>query len=231
MMALGLFHYFIDLLYPNLCLICGENLVSGENQLCLKCFHNTPKTNYHLQQDNPVEKRFWGKVPIERATSYFFFQKGSDFQKLIHELKYRGNKEVGITMGKFAGADLLESDDFMSVDMIVPVPLHEKKEAKRGYNQSEMICKGLADVMKKPLCTGNLCRTQENTTQTRKSVYERYENTQGIFKLKNSAEFAGKHVLIVDDVLTTGSTIEACIQVLMQAKNVKVSVFTLALAM
>lgn len=224
------FHHFIDLLYPNLCLICNESLMSTESQLCLSCFSKMPKTNYHLLQDNPVEKRFWGKVPVERATSFLFFQKGSDFQKLIHELKYRGNKEVGVTMGKFAAADLLDSDDFKSIDLIVPVPLHEKKEAKRGYNQSEMICNGLAEILGMPVVTDNLYRTAENTTQTRKSVFERYENTLGIFGLKNPAEFEGKHILIVDDVLTTGSTVEACIQALLQAKNTRISVFTLAIA-
>ena len=224
------FHHFIDLLYPNLCLICNESLMSTESQLCLSCFSKMPKTNYHLLQDNPVEKRFWGKVPVERATSFLFFQKGSDFQKLIHELKYRGNKEVGVTMGKFAAADLLDSDDFKSIDLIVPVPLHEKKEAKRGYNQSEMICNGIAEILGMPVVTDNLYRTAENTTQTRKSVFERYENTQGIFGLKNPAEFEGKHILIVDDVLTTGSTVEACIQALLQAKNTRISVFTLAIA-
>lgn len=230
-MATGIFHHLLDLFYPNLCLVCGESLVTGEKQLCLKCFSNIPKTNFHLQADNPVEKRFWGKVHVERATSYLFFQKGSDFQKLIHELKYRGNKEVGAVMGKFAAADLLESADFQAIDMIVPVPLHERKEAKRGYNQSEMICKGIAEVMQKPVITNNLYRTAENTTQTRKSVFERYENTQGIFDLKNPVEFAGKHILIVDDVLTTGSTVEACVKALQQAEDVKVSIFTLALAM
>lgn len=227
----GIFHHLFDLFYPNLCLICGESLVTGENQLCLKCFTNIPKTGYHLIKDNPVEKRFWGKVPVERATSYFFFQKGSDFQKLIHELKYRGNSEVGVTMGKYAGVDLMESSEFSSVDMIVPVPLHEKKEAKRGYNQSEMIGRGLAEVMGKSLNVKNLYRMQERATQTRKSVYERYENTQGIFGVKRPVEFSGKHILLVDDVLTTGSTLEACIQALLTIENIKVSVFTLAVAM
>ena len=220
----------LDLIYPNLCFICGETLMKSESHICLTCLNNIPRTNYHLTPDNPVEKRFWGKVPVERATSYLFFQKGSDFQKLIHELKYRGNKEVGVTMGKFAAADLLDSDDFKSLDLIVPVPLHEKKEAKRGYNQSEMICNGIAEILGMPVVTDNLYRTAENTTQTRKSVFERYENTQGIFGLKNPAKFEGKHILIVDDVLTTGSTVEACIQALLQAKNTRISVFTLAIA-
>ena len=170
----------LDLIYPNLCFICGETLMKSESHICLTCLNNIPRTNYHLTPDNPVEKRFWGKVPIFRGTSFFLFQKGSPFQKLLHELKYKGNKEVGLAMGRFAAADLMDSDDFKAVDVIVPVPLHEKKQAKRGYNQSEMISRGLAEVLEKPLITGNLHRTAENTTQTRKSVYERFEDTQAL---------------------------------------------------
>ncbi|MBP1638019.1 MAG: phosphoribosyltransferase [Bacteroidetes bacterium] len=221
---------FFDLLYPNLCLICGESLVTGENQLCLKCVSRIPKTNYHLIPDNPVEKRFWGKAPVAYASSYFFFQKGSDFQKLMHELKYRGNKEIGVLLGKYAAVDLSEVPDYLNIDIIVPVPLHPKKLAKRGYNQSELICNGISSILKKPVNTTNLIRTRENTTQTKKSVFERYENTQGIFELKNPVEFQDKHILLVDDVLTTGSTLEACIQTLLLVENIKISVFTLAVA-
>ncbi len=227
---MSIFNYLVDLFYPKICLICGESLVNDENQICLKCFSNIPKTNFHLQQDNPVEKRFWGKVPLVAASSYFYFQKGSDFQKLIHELKYRGNQTIGEVMGKFAGVDLLRAENFQQVDVIIPVPLHRNKEAKRGYNQSYVICKGLAEIMEKPLLAHNLVRTEERSTQTKKSVFERFENTQGIFSLKNPDELEGKHILLVDDVLTTGSTLEACVQALQQVKDVKVSVFTLALA-
>lgn len=227
----GLLNHLLNLFFPNLCLICGEDLVTGEQQLCMTCFNKMPKTNYHLQKDNPVEKRFWGKVDVANASSYFFFQKGSDFQKLIHELKYRGNKEIGVVLGKYAGADLLNSDEFQSIDMIVPVPLHKKKQAKRGYNQSDQIGKGLSEIMEKPMHTGNLYRKLESTTQTKKSVYERFENMCGIFDLRNPDAIAGKHVLLVDDVITTGSTLEACAHTLHQADDVKVSVFTLAVAM
>ncbi len=224
------FSHVVDLFYPNLCLICGESLREGEEQLCLHCFNNMPRTNYHLLCDNPVEKRFWGKVPVERASSYFFFQKGSGFQKLIHELKYKGNKELGVIIGRYAAADLLQSDAFSSIDILVPVPLHPKKEAKRGYNQSNLICKGLSAILVKPVVADNLLRKLDSATQTRKGVYERYENTSGIFAVKRVEEFAGKHLLLVDDVLTTGSTLEACIQALQTVENVKVSVFTLAVA-
>ena len=226
----SLFTDLLNLVYPNLCLICGESLVRGEEMICLSCLRNIPKTNYHLEVDNTVEKRFWGKVPIYRGTSFFFFHKGSPFQKLLHALKYRDNKEIGFIAGKFAALDLLESDDFRTIDVIVPVPLHPKKFHKRGYNQSEWIANGLAKVLEKPVDSTHLIRIRENTTQTKKSVFERYKNTAGIFALTDLTVFQHKHVLLVDDVLTTGATLEACMQTLMDTGYIKISVFTLAIA-
>jgi len=221
---------FLNLIFPNLCLVCGENLLKYEQHLCFNCLHNLPRTNYHLIIDNPIEKRFWGKVPVYRATAFFFFQKGSPFQKMVHSLKYKGNKEVGLVLGKYAGADLLNSDDFASVDLIIPVPLHPKKYKIRGYNQSEWIGKGLSEILKVPQNTTALCRIHENVTQTKKSVFERYENTEGIFELSDKQALVGKHVLLVDDILTTGSTVEACVRALIKVQNIKVSVFTLGVA-
>lgn len=220
----------LNLLYPNLCLICGENLLKNEQHICLNCLHNLPKTNYHLLADNPIEKRFWGKVPIYRGTAFFTFQKGSPFQTLLHSLKYKGNKEVGRTLGKYAAADLLTSPDYETIDILIPVPLHPKKLALRGYNQSEWICNGLSEVLNRPIDTESLIRIRENTTQTKKSVYERYTNTEGVFGTGTHEALVGKHILLVDDVLTTGSTLEACISTLTKIPNVKISVFTLAVA-
>jgi ComF family protein len=220
----------LNIAYPNLCVPCGEVLMKGEQCLCLSCLYNIPKTNYHLECDNSVEKRFWGKIPIFRATAFFYFEKGSNFQKLLHDLKYKNNKNLGFVLGKHAGADLLNCSDFSSIDTIVPVPLHPKKLKTRGYNQSEWIGKGLSEIMNKPQNTTNLVRVKENVSQTRKSVYERYENTEGIFDLKDDRIFEGKHILLVDDVLTTGSTLEACVQALLKTKDVKISIFTLAIA-
>ena len=227
----SLFSYFFDLVYPNLCLLCSENLMKAEKYICFHCRSDIPTTKYHLTPDNPVEKRFWGKVPLTAGSSYFFFQKGSDYQKLIHELKYRGNRELGIELGRMAGAELKESSAFASADYIVPVPLHYKKEAKRGFNQSLMIALGMSETLNIPVADKMLVRNLPSETQTRKSVYERYENTAGIFSLRQKEECEEKHILLVDDVLTTGSTLEACAAALLQCEGVKVSVFTLALAL
>lgn len=223
-------HDFFNLLYPNLCLVCGENLLKNEKCLCLACLYTIPKTNYHLVADNPIEKKFWGKISVHRGTAFFYFQKGSPFQKMLHALKYKNNKEVGEVLGKYAASDLLESDDFESVDVIIPVPLHPQKFKKRGYNQSELIGNGLSAVLNKPQNTSVLIRVKENMTQTKKTVFERYENTDGIFELADKTSLIGMHILLVDDVLTTGSTLEACITALLQIEGVKVSVFTLAVA-
>jgi len=221
---------FFNLMYPNLCIVCSENLLKNEHHLCITCLHGIPKTNFHLIHDNPIEKRFWGKVPVFRGTAFFFFQKGSPFQKLLHCLKYKGNKEIGQVLGKYAATDLLDSPDFALVDVIIPVPLHPQKHKIRGYNQSEWIGKGLSEILDKPQDTSTLIRVMENTTQTKKSVFERYENTQGIFDLTDKTTLSGKHVLLVDDVLTTGSTLEACISALLETEGIKISVFTLAVA-
>lgn len=225
-----LFEDILSLFFPELCIICGENLTQGELHICKRCLTEIPRTNYHLQSNNPVEKKFWGKVPIYRGTSFYFFTKGSPFQKVLHELKYKDNKEVGKVLAKYAAADLLDSPDFSSVDVIIPVPLHPKKLKIRGYNQSDWIGMGLSEILGCPLNTTALIRKKENTTQTKKSVFERFENTAGIFELINTDELRNKHVLIVDDVLTTGSTIEAVVNALQIVPGIKVSIFTLAVA-
>lgn len=220
----------MGILYPNICLICGENLLKNEEQICLNCLNEIPRTNFHNQLNNPIEKRFWGKVRVEHASSFFFFTKGSPFQKLLHELKYKQNKEIGHIMGKYAAIDLLSNANYESINLIVPIPLHPKKMAKRGYNQSELICNGISQVFNKPVHTQSLVRTTNTNTQTRKSVFERYKNTEGIFDVVNKEVFKHKHILLVDDVLTTGSTLEAAIVALQQCEGVKISVFTLAVA-
>jgi ComF family protein len=221
---------FLSLLYPDLCIICNENLLKSEQNICIKCLNEIPVTNYHLTKNNPVDKRFWGKTDIESATSFYFFTKGSPFQKLIHELKYRNNKEIGVYFGKYAASNIATSTFFEGIDLIVPIPLHPAKYKKRGYNQSELLCKGIADYTGYITDFTNLKRIKETETQTKKSVYDRYINTSGIFEVQNPEIFENKHILLVDDVLTTGSTLEAAAQELLKCTGTKVSIFTLAIA-
>ena len=209
---------------------CGDSLVVGEEIICTTCLHKIPKTNLHLVKDNPIEKKFWGRVDIESATSYFYYSKGSPFQKLLHRLKYSKGKEIGVMLGKIAGLQLVESTRFENIDMLVPVPLHPNKLKKRGYNQSQCICQGLACAMNLPIDNHTLIRIVENPTQTKKSTYERWENTNGIFDVYDTEAFEGKHILLVDDVLTTGSTLIACIEAIKSKTNAKISVFTIAVA-
>lgn len=220
----------IHLIFPNTCLVCGENLVQGEDIICLSCLYKIPKTNNHLHPDNEIAKRFWGKVPIENTVAFYTFQKSSSIQKLLHELKYRGRQDVGEMLGRQIGITLQNSSDFQSIDLIIPVPLHKKRFKKRGYNQSVCFAQGLSEILHKPVNETYLIRAIENPTQTKKGVYERWENTQGIFELTDHTKLQDKHILLVDDVMTTGSTLEACAQTLLQSDGAKVSILTIAVA-
>jgi len=224
------FPHFFNLLFPQVCVACEDALDKNEEYICLKCLYHLPKTDFHNVPENEMEKRFWGKTPIKRATAFFYFRKDSSVQKILHQLKYRGNKEIGELLGKHLGIELSQSADFRNVDVVVPVPLHANKLRKRGYNQSEWIAKGMAQQWNKPLDVDNLYRAIENPTQTNKGLYERWENVNDIFKLKDNTVFRDKHILLVDDVMTTGATIEACASAILQSENVKISVVTLAIA-
>ena len=224
------FKSFVELLYPRLCLVCGDRLIDQEELVCLSCLHHIPRTRFHLEEDNPVAQLFYGRVHLEHATAFFYFRKGSRYQKILHHLKYKGLKELGELMGRQLGLDLLQSPHFSKVDAICPVPLHPKKEQKRGYNQSWWIAKGLAEQIQKPMADNHLERIAFSSTQTRKSRFERWENVEGIFKVKNPEELSGKHILLVDDVVTTGSTLEACASAMLSDDTVKVSIATLGVA-
>lgn len=220
----------LEFFFPTLCVTCGNRLITQENFLCIDCWYDLPVTNFHHRSGNKVEQLFWGRVQIENATAFFAYNKGSNYQQLIHFIKYKGQKELGLETGRRFGMSLTESPQFNSVDIIIPVPLHPKKQKKRGYNQSEWIAKGISESMKKLLSVNNLCRNLHTSTQTRKNRYERWENVDNIFEVIQSGEFEGKHVLIIDDVVTTGSTLESCALQLLKIENVKVSIATLAFA-
>ncbi len=221
---------FIALFYPKYCDICGRVLIEGEKCLCLHCLVNLPKTNFHLSKDNPVEMIFAGRLPVFRATAFGFFRKGNSIRTMIHQLKYKGNKEIGLYLGILLGRSLKEDPDFNSVDIIIPIPLHKQKEKKRGYNQSEYIAKGISKTMSKAIDISSLTRIINTSTQTQKTRYNRWENVSSIFQLNNEQKLIGKHILLVDDVITTGSTIEAAAQLLINLPNTKVSVACLGYA-
>lgn len=220
---------FIALIYPENCAACGQTLLKNEKTLCTHCIIQLPKTNYWLYKDNPVSKIFWGRIPVENACSFLHFTKGGNVQHLLHQLKYKGNQMAGILAGKLFGSELLNTP-FSEIDAIVPVPLHLAKLKKRGYNQSELIAQGLSESIQKPLAKNWLIRKIASETQTKKNRFMRWENVKEIFATDNEAEFEGKHILLVDDVVTTGATIEACAQLLLKVKNVKVSIAALASA-
>ncbi|WP_346855698.1 double zinc ribbon domain-containing protein [uncultured Draconibacterium sp.] len=220
----------LELVFPSLCTTCGERLNSQEKYICFDCWHDLPVTNFHLNTENKVAQLFWGRVQIENATAFFSYKKGSRYQHLIHFIKYKGLKELGFETGRKFGFALADSERFNSVDIIVPVPLHPKKEQKRGYNQSRWIAAGIADVLQKPVIDKNLYRKSFTSTQTQKNRFERWQNVDGIFEVYDAQVFLGKHILLVDDVVTTGSTLEACSFPLLKLTDTKVSIATLAFA-
>jgi ComF family protein len=225
----NIFEDFAGLFYPPLCITCNRKLVTQEKFICLHCLHDLPRTQFHSDPDNKIAQLFWGRARVDNATAWLYFRKGSRYQKLVHYLKYKGLKEIGEEMGKLFGRELINTP-FQEIDVVVPVPLHPRKLKQRGYNQSEWISKGIAFSLNKPLKVNNLTRNIFTNTQTRKNRFERWQNVEGIFSVCDLSQIAQKHILVVDDVVTTGSTLEAAVVALLQAGAAKVSIATLACA-
>lgn len=216
-------HHF---LLPPFCLVCGERHASQGSVLCLACEHGLPRNRFRDARLNPIAQVFWGRCPVELATSLFRFEKGSPYQRLLHELKYRGNRNAGIYLGKLLGHALKEGP-FTCCDLLVPVPLHPLRLRKRGYNQSELIGRGMSMELGIPQEAGLLQRKGRPGTQTHLGRFDRYMKVQGDFCLaRHAPELAKRHILLVDDVLTTGATLEACIQALHRAPCGLISVAT-----
>ena len=226
---MNLLQSLLNFLYPLQCEVCGRLLGEGEKILCSGCLLELPRTNFHLDPSNPVAMLFWGRVYIKHAASWFYFNKGSRFQKLIHKMKYEGRMDIGRELGRYYAGELRNSV-FSEADLFIPVPLHPIKERKRGYNQSELIASGLCEVLGCPVSAGNLVRELFTETQTKKSRFERFMNMDGKFTVKDPAALRNKHVVLVDDVVTTGSTLEACPQTLLSAGCRAVSILTIAVA-
>jgi len=221
---------FISLLFPRLCYACGNHLTRNENLMCTACYILIPRTSYHLQSDNPVEKLFWGRCRIEKAAVFSFYNRGSRIRNLIHNLKYKGVRDIGYELGRIYGLTLVNSDFIKDIDIIIPVPLHPSKKRIRGFNQSDIISQGISETTGLPVDSSSLSRITISATQTKKSRYERWANVEGIFSVAGTHNIEGKHVLLVDDVITTGSTIESCATELLKKEGVRVSVVALAVA-
>ena len=215
----------IDLIFPRCCMVCNELLSPQERDICLDCMSKLPKIEkLHLEE---IEKVFWGKVEIERATSYIYYHKNSPYNNVIHYLKYKNRPEPGERLAFIAAKEIAETGFFDGIDAIVPLPLSKKKLKERGYNQCDYIAAGISRATGIPVLKGAVVRTTANETQTHKNRDERWKNVEGIFALDRPQDIEGKHVLLVDDILTTGATLASCAKTIQAGCNCRISVFTL----
>ncbi|MDR2682869.1 MAG: ComF family protein [Dysgonamonadaceae bacterium] len=225
-----LFRDLIALFYPPLCVGCSTVLVAGERFLCPDCLDDLPETHYSNCKENRAYEQLSPRFPVQKASAYLYYNKDGLGQQLVAAIKYRGNLLLGEWMGASMARAVAPSGFFDGIDSLVPVPLHKQKQWDRGFNQSEILARGIASVTGLPIDTTVLYRAKANASQTRKGVFERWKNTQDLFQVRNTTVFSNKHILLVDDVLTTGSTLEACARALLQCENIRISVLTLAIA-
>lgn len=223
----GLLH----LLYPNLCAGCEADLPNRHYCFCIRCQSRLQAADMYLQAENEFTGRFWGRLRIESGAAMYYFNRKSPIQRALHQLKYKNQPEIGVRIGQRFGQLLAQSPWFQVVDAIVPVPLHPQKERLRGYNQSAMLAQGLADSMHVPVLQHTLVRSAFTSSQTRKKRMERFENVNSVFAVKHPERIAGKHLLLVDDVLTTGATLESCGNLLLEVSGTRLSLATIAIAM
>lgn len=222
------FKNIVHLLYPEICAGCGDDQLTDNDLICHECMDALPLTDFHEHLSNPVEKIFRGRLPLVTASAYAYFTKDSAVQNLLHSLKYNANKELGIFMGKLIGKNLKRSAWNSDVFALIPLPLHFSKQKRRGFNQAEMICEGISDEMNIPVINDAIVRRKNTDTQTRKTRMERWNNIESKFELNKVADIMNKHVLLVDDVITTGATLEACGSELLKTQGLRLSIAAFA---
>jgi ComF family protein len=220
----------LHLAFPHICSGCGNDMLSRESMLCMRCLETMPETNFELYPDNPVEKKFWGRLHLAAAAAQFYFTTNSLIQELMHQLKYRGNRELGIQLGRIMGQRILRSNRF-PVEALIPLPLFPERERKRGYNQAALLCEGIAETLKIPVYHHVVSRPRHTATQTKKGKIERWKNIEGRFQLIDANAIRDKHIMLVDDVVTTGATLESCGTELLKAVNVQLSFGVLCYAL
>lgn len=220
-----------DFFFPRLCLACGKKLLLDEQGLCLKCLSGLPKTRILNTPENEMETRMWSVPNFCRASSVFLYAKGGNVSKILHGMKYERRAQLCLQMGRLMAQELKPTGFFDGMDYLIPVPLHPARLRQRGYNQSELLCRGISQVLDIPVLTDTLIRIHNNTTQTHKTSSERWKNTQGLFAATERVkQLRDKHVLLVDDVFTTGATLSACIAALSSEESILASIVTLAYA-
>jgi ComF family protein len=219
---------FLHLFYPHVCIGCNTDVLNNNDVLCAECLNSLPETGFLSVHANPVEKIFYGRIPIQHAGSAFYFNKDSVIQNIIIQLKYKSNQQAGIILGKLLGYCLINSKRFDDVDVIIPLPLNDRKFFKRGYNQSLAIVNGITSVWKKPVITNAVERIAFTETQTHKTRIARWQTMEGVFTVTQPALIENKHVLLIDDVITTGATLEACSIAILKVPEVKLSLATVA---
>ena len=219
----------ISLFYPSVCAACSNSLYKHESVICNQCYVSLPKSNYHTNPNNPLANVLKGRFPFMEASAFYLFKKKSKVQHLLHQLKYKNRPDIGITVGKWMAEDLKKSN-FANVDMIIPVPLHPKKQIQRGYNQSTQIANGIGSKLLIPVLEDVLYRKAATKTQTKKGKVDRWENVEDVFDIHTSAQLEGKKIILIDDVITTGSTIEACAIAIHKEANVQLYILSMAFA-
>jgi len=217
-----------NLFYPELCLICEKTLTKHEFYLCIGCRMDLPITNFTSNRGNEVEVSLYGRVAVINAASLFFYNSRGNVQKLIHQLKYKNQQQIGSFLGDWMGDEMLESNRFKEIDFIVPVPINPNKMKERGYNQLTTFGLALSNKLNVPFLENKLISVSTSKTQTFKSRFERLIDIEEKFQLVDHQIFKNKHVLLIDDVITTGATLEACCIPLMRAKDIKISIATMA---
>ncbi|MBQ9417037.1 MAG: ComF family protein [Bacteroidales bacterium] len=215
-----------NVIFPSSCACCGRLLVYGERQVCIHCLTDLSQTLYSQHTDNPVERMLTGRIPFAAATATFHFARGNTVQHAVHAMKFHGNTELCLLMGRRMGMDIMASSRFDGVDCLVPVPLHWRRRISRGYNQSELLCQGMAEVMHKPVVTTAISRHRYTQKQSQSSARSRSGNVEKAFRLRKASLIEGKHVLLVDDVLTTGATLTACADALVGVDGLQISIAT-----
>jgi ComF family protein len=226
--SLGIGKDFISLFFPNYCFGCNQSLVKGEDTLCTNCLLELPKTNYHLTEENPIKNKLIGRLPLKHALAFLKFRKSGIVQHLMHQLKYNNQPDVGVKLGRSYGLELARHGYQSEFDVIVPVPLHASRQRKRGYNQSAKFAEGLSEALGIPWDESISIRTSTTGTQTKKSKHERWENVRSVFDINDNQKIKDLRILLVDDVITTGATIEACGQHLIDSHCRELSIACIA---